>query len=181
MLDVSIDIETMSTRSDAAVVGIGAVAFSLTEMKLGARFYAAIDLDTCQAAGLRLDAGTVTWWMKQSDTARSALTRNTRPLADVLDEFHAFLIGVGPTNEIKVWGNGPGFDNAILANAYAAAGKPLPWKYWNDRCVRTVGAMFPDIPKPARQGTHHNALDDAIYQAETLINIRATQRARKAA
>lgn len=181
MLDVAIDLETMSTRPDAAVIGIGAVEFSLPEMKLGARFYAAIDLDSCQAAGLRLDASTVTWWMKQSDTARSALTRNTKPLAEVLDEFHAFLIGCGPTNEIKVWGNGPSFDNAILANAHAAIGKPLPWKYWNDRCVRTVLAMFPNIEKPPRQGTHHNALDDAIYQAETLIHIRATQRARKAA
>jgi hypothetical protein len=179
MLDVAIDLETMSTRSDAAICAIGAVAFSLTKLELGDRFYTTIDLRSCEAAGLRIDADTVTWWMKQGDAARNTLTRNTEPLTAALGGFTAFLMGCGPTSEIKVWGNGPSFDNAILANAYRAAGIPMPWKYWNDRCCRTLAGMFPTIEKQRREGTHHNALDDAIYQAQHLLHVRRTVAARK--
>lgn len=42
----------------------------------------------------------------------------------------------------------------------------LPWKFWNDRCYRTVSAGF---PRRQQTGTHHNALDDAISQTKHLL------------
>jgi inhibitor of KinA sporulation pathway (predicted exonuclease) len=44
-----------------------------------------------------------------------------------------------------------------------------PWKFYNDRCYRTLKAMYPHIKMPKRTGTHHNALDDAISQVNHLI------------
>ena len=44
-----------------------------------------------------------------------------------------------------------------------------PWKFWNVRDVRTVVDLakpFRNLKKDyKRKGTHHNALDDAIFQA----------------
>jgi hypothetical protein len=72
---------------------------------------------------------------------------------------------------MRLWGNGASFDNAILAHAYARCGATPPWKFWNDRCYRTVAAL---TATPRQQGgTHHNALDDARSQAEHLITAAA--------
>jgi exodeoxyribonuclease VIII len=86
-------------------------------------------------------------------------------LAVALQRFTLWL-----PNDCKLWGNGASFDNAILANAYAALKMEQPWAFWNDRCYRTIKAMHPK-QKQQHLGTHHNALDDAISQAEHLIAI----------
>jgi exodeoxyribonuclease VIII len=65
---------------------------------------------------------------------------------------------------VLVWGNGASFDNAILAQCYRAVGMDFPWKFWNDRCYRTLKNLVLDVPFE-RTGTHHNALDDARSQA----------------
>jgi exodeoxyribonuclease VIII len=66
-----------------------------------------------------------------------------------------------------VWGNGATFDNVILANAYDACRIRRPWKYYADMCFRTVRNQYPHV-QVKRQGTHHNALDDALTQAHHL-------------
>lgn len=71
---------------------------------------------------------------------------------------------------VRVWGNGSDFDNVILRNAYAAIGSTYPWRYNDNMCYRTIKNLAPDV-KMARQGVHHNALDDARSQALHLIAI----------
>jgi hypothetical protein len=176
VLDVMLDLETMGRRPGCAIVSIGAVDFSLTEGRTGEPFYINVDLESCVEAGLTMDAGTVMWWMKQSEAARSAFTRNAYRLDEALTQFSQYLERCGPLNDIRLWGNGPSFDNAILGYAFEAASMEQPWKFWNDRCFRTISGMFPSVEKRRRGGTHHNALDDAIYQAEHLLHIRATKK-----
>jgi exodeoxyribonuclease VIII len=69
-----------------------------------------------------------------------------------------------------VWGNGASFDNTILTETYKRLGRTPPWPFWKDRCYRTVKSMFPNVPME-RSGTHHNAMDDALTQAQHLIEI----------
>jgi exodeoxyribonuclease VIII len=67
-----------------------------------------------------------------------------------------------------VWGNGSDFDNAIINNLAKSFGAPKPLNYKRNRCFRTLKALFGQhIPEHATipMGTHHNALDDAMYQA----------------
>ena len=59
-----------------------------------------------------------------------------------------------------------------LGDAYDRAMRHRPWKFWNDRCYRTIKSMHPEVPMP-RTGTHHNALDDAKTQALHLMAILA--------
>jgi hypothetical protein len=40
----------------------------------------------------------------------------------------------------------------------------LPWKYWRNRCYRTLKNLHPEVPIE-RTGIYHRALDDARSQA----------------
>lgn len=171
-IHVMLDLETMGIRPDAAIVAIGAVAFGLTPaggMWIGPSFYRVVDLASATADGGVMDAETVKWWLRQSEVARTALLDpHAVPLRDALDQFDLYMERVGECP--RVWGNGAGFDNVILRTAYERAGMAVPWSHWDDRCYRTTKAEYHgDVVAPARVGTHHNALDDAMHQARHLM------------
>lgn len=173
MRDVMVDLETMGSGPNAAIVAIGAVAFNPGKGLMGSRFYRVIDLESAVLMGGQIDPATVMWWLKQSDEARSALVKSgsTMNMAVVLREFTNWMAAAADNaDRVRVWGNGASFDNVILASAYRMAGLSQPWKYWNDRCYRTVKAQYPNI-QMVRQGVHHNALDDAVSQASHLIEM----------
>jgi len=160
-----LDLETMGTYSNAAIVAIGAVKFGPEGIE--DRYYAAVDLQSCLNVGLSVTGPTIDFWLRQPDKARNALLENKWPLDIVLDNF-AEWVG----KDAIIWGNGAPFDNSILASAYRACTKPQPWKFWNDRCYRTIKNIAPEI-RIERIGVHHNALNDAESQALHLINIAA--------
>jgi len=162
MNNVMVDLETLGNGPQSVIIAIGAVKFD--ESGLGEEFYEVVDAQSCVDAGLKMDVSTIMWWMQQSDEARAAFKRESISLWEALDKFSDF---VGADD--KVWGNGASFDNTILGSAYRAVEEEQPWKFWNDRCYRTVKAMYPDKPIP-RSGVHHNALDDAKSQALHLIS-----------
>jgi len=160
-----IDIETMSTASNAAILSIGACEFDEFGIEENT-FYNTISLEHCIARGLNVDGDTVKWWMSQSDEARSALFKGNVALVDALGNFKDWF----PKGNVQVWGNGSDFDNVIVQNAFKACNGKTPWPFWMNRCFRTMKNSFPEV-KLTRKGTHHNALDDAIYQAEYLIKL----------
>ena len=172
MHDVMIDLETMGTRPDAAIVAIGAVAFDPGTGQLGARLYLPGSLASSLAANGSMDADTVLWWMQQDEAARRELYRADRePLPATLADLAEWLtLHCGPADKLRVWGNGAGFDNVLLRGAYQRCGQVVPWMHWNDRCYRTLKALHPGVPL-ARTGTHHNAVDDAESQARHALAI----------
>lgn len=161
--NIMVDIETMGKGSNAAILSIGAVRFD--EKEVLCRFHEKVCLQSSLDIGLEMDASTVMWWMEQGDEARKQFGPPALPIKKVLEGL-AIWMGFNA----KVWGNGASFDNAILANAYNKAGLELPWKFYNDRCYRTMKSLHRDI-KMERIGVHHSALDDAESQAIHLINI----------
>jgi hypothetical protein len=164
--NVMIDLETMGTNDNAAIIAIGAVAFDF-EGNIGPEFYELVDLNSSVSKGGVMDASTVLWWMKQSDEARKEFEKVADLEPYVLEGFENFI---EQFDDVKVWGNGASFDNVILANAYRRNDIPTPWKYYNDRCYRTMKNLHGDI-KMEREGVHHNALADAISQAKHLQRI----------
>lgn len=166
--DIMLDLETMGTGPNAAIVAIGAVEFDIATGTVGDRFYRVVDLGTSVAMGGEIDADTVLWWMQQSDDARAMFTRDSVPLSVALAEFTVWMSDRGAVSGARVWGNGAAFDNVILSSAYRRSAYMQPWQHWNDRCYRTIKAQYPDV-KLERVGTHHNAVDDAESQARHLI------------
>lgn len=165
-MHIMLDLETMSTRPNAAIVTIGAAAFD--DEGIHDRFYQRVLLRSSQEAGLHFDADTVTWWLEQPAGARAELTK--REGATTLDVALLRLTGFIKHNPLDgVWGDGATFDNVITREAYRAVGQECPWKYQQDRCYRTMKNLV-QMLKPENPNAH-NALADAECQAEHLIRI----------
>jgi len=164
MNNVMIDLETMGTGRNAAIVAIGAVKFD--KSGLGEEYYVKISLVEACMFGMEMTAETVLWWLKQSDEARAELTDGkTTCVYQVIEDFEHFL-----GDDAVVWGNGSDFDNVILAELWLSQDLQVPWKFWNSQCYRTIKNTNRDVPFN-RVGVHHNALDDARSQAAHLVEI----------
>lgn len=174
MNNISLDLETMGQRPDAAITAIGAVEFSLEKKILGREFYVVVDLNSAMRSGGTVDASTILWWLRQSDEARREFEKSGLMLPQALKGFTHFLTGFYNTSffndKVCVWGNGAAFDNVILRSAYERLDMTPPWSHKNDRCYRTVRAACPKV-EFTPSGVKHNALDDAKNQARYLIEV----------
>ena len=172
MNNVMVDLESLSTDPDGFICAIGAVAFDANGP--GAEFYGTI---VAPEGNGKIDAGTVFWWLKQSHEARAAFTAaDSRydTLAQALLDFSLWMYQFGPQADRRVWGNGATFDNVMLASAYRRNNLQQPWPFWGDMCYRTIKNLHGSPSNtPTRDGTHHNALDDAKYPAAHLISMNA--------
>lgn len=169
---VMLDLETMGTDTNAAIVAIGAVKFNRDG--IGSTFYRAVDLQSSMDAGSTVTASTIKWWLNQSDAARNAVVGSGASKLDAALLSLGAFITPGPDSQLLgVWGNGAVFDNVILSSAYDRIGMKRPWAYHLDRCYRTVKALHPLLDMPD-EGTAHNALDDALYQTRYLVALGVT-------
>ncbi|HAV8118756.1 TPA: exonuclease [Escherichia coli] len=163
-----IDLETMGKNPDAPIISIGAIFFDPQTGDMGPEFSKTVDLET---AGGVIDRDTIKWWLKQSREAQSAIMTDEIPLDDALLQLREFIDENSGEFFVQVWGNGATFDNVILRRSYERQGIPCPWRYTNDRDVRTMVALGLVMDFDARttipfEGERHNALHDARYQAK---------------
>lgn len=158
-------LQSSETQTDAVETE---VFFDPQTGDMGPEFSKIIDLET---AGGVIDRDTIKWWLKQSREAQSAIMTDEIPLDDALLQLREFIDENSGEFFVQVWGNGANFDNTILRRSYERQGIPCPWRYYNDRDVRTIVELGKAIDFDARtaipfEGERHNALDDARYQAK---------------
>ncbi|HHY2176951.1 TPA: 3'-5' exoribonuclease domain-containing protein [Escherichia coli] len=163
-----IDLETMGKNPDAPINALAGNFFDPATGEMGPEFSKTIDLET---AGGVIDRDTIKWWLKQSREAQSAILTDEIPLDDALLQLREFIDENSGEFFVQVWGNGANFDNVILRRSYERQGIPCPWRYTNDRDVRTMVALGLVMDFDARsvitfEGERHNALHDARYQAK---------------
>lgn len=170
---VMVDLESMGNNSNAPIVSIGAVFFDPNSGNTGAEFYTAVSLESSMLFGGVPDAETIIWWLKQSPEARSAISMaDTMTLIDALEQFSDFISENSDAgSDVQVWGNGASFDNVILRSSYDRANIECPWKFRNDRDVRTMTELGKAIGINPRydipfDGDMHNALSDARHQVK---------------
>ena len=183
MNNIMIDLETLSTNSNAAILTIAAVVFSQDEQGIANQFYTGIsmaDQDTDPTEYGHIDPSTVRWWMKESDDARAAIINMTsvksESLINALFDLGCFMQRHGADDDTKVWSKGTSFDLPILRNAYTRCRIDIPWEYRNERDVRTMidlgqALVGFDANDMRRTGLHHDALSDARHQAKQVIAI----------
>ncbi|EJN3594901.1 3'-5' exoribonuclease [Escherichia coli] len=170
---LSVDLETMGKNPDAPIISIGAIFFDPQTGDMGPEFSKTIDIDT---AGGVIDRDTIKWWLKQSREAQSAIFTDEIPLDDALLQLREFINENSGESFVQIWGNGANFDNVILRRSYERQGIPCPWRYYNDRDVRTIVELGNAIGFDVRmaipfEGVPHNALDDARHQAKQVSAI----------
>lgn len=179
MNDIMVDLETMDSIGSSAIVSIGAVQCDLITGELGEEFYRVVDLkDQEKRYGRTLSVETMYWWLGQSDGARAALLAPGKILLeDMCISFAKWIEHLQFPKTKRLWGNGASFDNAIIRDAFRAVDIDFPIPFWQDRDMRTVVGFFPKSMQESwkwsnlRQGTHHNALDDAKYQVKYCSHI----------
>lgn len=174
MPHIMLDIETLGTEPGSTILSIGAIGFLPTGVLPEMKFHRIIHRASCRDVGLVEDAETLAWWGRQSMESAKLVsnaynTKTSDPIVEVLWEFRSWLV----KNEMQtIWGNGAGFDNALVQYAARRCGfgsKGL-WSHRRDRCYRTLAGMIQGI-KIERTGLYHNALDDAETQATHLCKI----------
>lgn len=180
-----LDIETLGTRDYSAIIAIGAVYFDPNERgKIFERFYVTIDPEEAEKIGLRMNASTVTWWlhpkqrpawdawMQVAHFDPALACQGLQDWFQSIDQINPVRDPAHPERDRLVWGNGPDFDNRLMRQMFEVLKRDLPWDYRGDRCFRTMKSMpLADEVRPSDTGLHHNAIDDAIYQARWLQNI----------
>lgn len=167
-MDIMLDLESLGTRPDCAILTLGAVKFSPYVLDdFGESLYLRIDVDEQLALGREVQEDTLQWWMKQAEDVREeALGEGDRvSLESMYKQLNRFVVGV--TN---IWCQGPAFDIVILENIYRQCGWPTPWQFWQIRDSRTLFGVHGDPREKGKVGLH-NALEDCVSQAQGVQQI----------
>ncbi len=142
-MNVMLDIETLGTRDNTAILSIGGAAFNTETVEDS--FYATISIADNFRHDRSVDADALEWWLKQPD-------ESIQPLfdSDTRVEFQQALrlLSVYITKHVRrrtdtVWANGVMFDLNILRNAFNMIGLRVPWHYRQECCMRSLRRLEP--------------------------------------
>lgn len=161
--DIMVDLETVATDPQAAILTIAAIRFNpnhdyseVTDPFTLDYFYTRVDLEQ---PGRNVSDDTMAWWAQQAPEIREeAFGEADRfPLADALIALEAWASGAD-----RYWANGAAFDFPILESANNSYKIRNAWQFWQVRDARTIYQMVPDHKKPA--AAKHHALYDCLNQ-----------------
>lgn len=176
-MNLMLDFETFATTPRSVVLSLGAVLFD--ENKIIEKRYWKFEVQPQIKAGREVSASTLLWWLHQGEKAREVLEPNPQDVS-----LHIFCLqfthwlkqnGFEESNG-KVWGNGAAFDVPIIDSLYLDQGLEIPWRFYNVMCYRTFAKLTKCKDLAERKGTHHNALDDSVYQTECVLAAWKKQR-----
>jgi len=194
-MDVMLDIETLGTGKDAAVVQIGAVVFEpLGGGKIrngaGEVFSCMVDADDALARGATVTMGTLRFWMNESQEARKRVFGpknldlsygpsfegqafgSTYQALQWLHQWPQAALGMNWEDFGGVWANGPTFDVSIIEGHYDRFGLPTPWHFSAPRDLRTLLKLPRVGGWPEKMDTtgfvKHHAPDDCVMQIMAL-------------
>lgn len=145
ILDITVDLETLSLTPNAAILQIAAVAwrrdaedtpFFLThwrdedgsehvKMTEHYTFDNVIDLRSCVALNMDFDQKTIDWWSRQRQEVKAAVLSDDHfdyILSEALNSFMAWAAELASELDekgcsLRLWSQGSDFDIAILRNA----------------------------------------------------------------
>ena len=163
-----IDLETLGTDPETPVISLGAVFFDVTTKQIGATFYMALDVTEQIRRGRKPTGDTIKWWMEQSDAAKRVFHEQAKPADEVLTIFANWYRANNP--KAFVWGNGSTFDISILNHMYKDYDLKLPWQFNKVMDLRTFKRFQGKNEQVKKSGVAHNALDDALSQAQYVLD-----------
>ena len=169
-----VDIETLSTRSNALVLQVGCCVINVRTCSFLTAPEACTVVDTRKDA--HVDRATVQFWMEQDELVRasvlSAKTSSAEHVATMLRNHYDCVNSVIQWG--GVWALGGQFDFPILRNFLEGHGQKCPWHFREERDLRTLASVFdPDKRlRPPDNKNKHSAEDDVKWQAYYLVNIK---------
>ena len=162
-----VDIETLGVKPDSILLSIVCASFNTNRIGPTAVHYTRVDVPSCEAIGLKMDWGTVRWWMDQHEAVRREVLdpEGAVSIYNALTWLADFIRGESHGREIRVYAKDPDFDCVILRTAYDLTHIPCPWHYWQTRSVRTT---LEDHGYNKKLRAQHHALNDALIQLQAV-------------
>ena len=164
MNDIMIDTETLSTSPRAAVMSLGYAVFNEKEILSTGGWV--INVASSILAGGEVCSDTIAWWKQREPDAVNAVTHGGLHIDSVMSQLRDVCV---MRDVQKVWAHGATFDIPIV-EFYM---KEPPWRYSDHRDTRTLFDVAErrgwEKPKMV-DGVAHNAVDDAVFQAECVIS-----------
>lgn len=163
-MNVMVDLETLSTKSNAVILTIGAIKFNEKD-NIGEgekdTFYMRVNIESCRRLGLDINPETEKWWEYQPlDVRGEAFNPEDRyDIKTVLEKFSEWFKG-----SKYIWSQGANFDIPILSEVYSRLNMSPPWKYCDVRDTRTTYMMGNFNPMSVPQNSKHHALEDCRRQ-----------------
>jgi hypothetical protein len=163
---IMIDIETMSTESDAAIISICALEFGVTLGDIGQSLTTRLDPKFTPG---RRSPDTLKWWMEQDPGVRRqewSGTATAEEAADLLD----FFVKSRPHH--WVWASPSTFDLSILKTFYRSHLRreyPINWR--RERDLSTLNYIAKELgidlepAKNFRDRQAHDPWSDCVEQA----------------
>lgn len=148
--NIMVDLETLSTHTNASIIEIAAVEFNKENGEIGDIFHQCIDVSDWTENKRHIEGSTLLWWMEQDKVLLNKYKNHNSKLHTVLQRFREFYNEHtlnGNNEETVLWGNGSTMDITILQSAYEHFKEPTPWKYWAVNDVRTIVNLNPEIKK----------------------------------
>jgi len=179
-IDVVVDLETLGTAEDAAILQIGCVIPVFSYSKLPNQpdkfFEATIAYEHAIGSEFSKDPDTLDWWEKQSSEARKSVFSGQDSYEDAFGKLRDWMLSIKAQGfEIRLWGNGPEFDNRILDYALRCYNITNLWGFRDNHSMRTAQLFFPQykkwLEKTGEKYIKHTALGDAMYEAEILEEV----------
>lgn len=183
---IMLDLETVSTEPNAAIMQIGATTFDengqLNHPTQSCNFNLRVSLQSALFAGLHMNPETVEWWKVQDALAKSAVGGDGEcvSLLMAVRKFSAWYHGWKLKHEdVLIWSHGASFDIPVLKSAFNAVQIATPWHYRSERCTRTLFKLAEELGWNAEAARgdaifavnklQHDAYWDAVRQSFDVI------------
>lgn len=173
-IDIMVDIETLGNKHDTVILSIGACSFN--DKDILSKFSVNISIPS-QLPPRSIDPKTLEWWLTNNHKAIPALKAPWPvPIKKAMIEFCTW---VTKTEHSYMWANGASFDFPILRHAIEESHIPIPWKYWEELCMRPVRRIGQNLSidwkefqtNESSDLAPHVGINDAIMQAEYIMAV----------
>ena len=162
-MHLMIDLETIATTPNAAVLTIGACLFDPRSTDVHSTFYERIKLESQESYGRVINDETLAWWSQQDKQIQEDAFGEGDDRIDLKDAMKKlYQFGLGTSN---VWSHGSIFDVVIIEDICRSFQQAVPWKFWEVRDTRT---LFDLAKVDVRIEGKHNALTDAVAQSKAV-------------
>lgn len=184
-----LDIESLSTSSNAVVTQVGLVLVMASDPEtVLSEIEIHLPIEPQLTLKREVSASTLIWWMGQNDVARKNFALNA---GDDFDELPALLRHLNRKFEqvvdgqdYELFARGPQFDIVNVESLMADVAIKPAWKYDRIRDLRTVMAeaglstKAGDVPRDTTRFPEHVAVADCHYQLLCLTEARRQLRSR---
>lgn len=120
------------------------------------------------------------FWLGKNRAVYNSLIARSEPAAAVWQDFHQFALLGAPTGGYRFWAKPITFDWAVVSSHLRQQGLMMPFHYRLARDLNTFISALRNNPEHPNaeattpfSGSAHNALHDAAYQIDMLMQEKA--------